>query len=70
MRNVTVFDKGEHVLMEMEITRAEYKAGGFKFTLKVPRVEDYLDNEYTADQLIPMEETECASVTEKATSES
>lgn len=69
MRDVRVFDKGEHVMMEMEVTRAEYKAGVFKFTLKVPGAEDYLDKEYTADQLIPMEDTECANATEKPISE-
>lgn len=58
MKNVTVFDKGEHVMMEMEITRAEYKGGVFKFTLKVPGIEDYLDKEYTADQLVPITKEE------------
>jgi hypothetical protein len=55
MREVRVFDKGEFVLMKMEITKAEYKAGEFKFRLKVPDREDYLDTEYTAEQLIPIE---------------
>ena len=54
MKEVRVFDKGEHVYLEMEVTKAEYKGGIFKFTLKVPNMEDYLDKEYTAEQLIPI----------------
>lgn len=55
MREVKVFDKGEHVMMELEVIKAEYKGGEFKFKLKVPDKEDYLDCEYTADQLVPMD---------------
>ncbi|MBR1909887.1 MAG: hypothetical protein IJ821_04805 [Lachnospiraceae bacterium] len=56
MREVKVFDKGEHVMMELEVIKAEYKSGEFKFKLKVPGKEDYLDSEYTADQLVPIDQ--------------
>lgn len=69
-RMVEMFDKGEHVMVEMEITKVELKGATHKYSLKVCGTEDYLKDKYIADQLIPMEETKCASVTEKATSES
>ena len=68
-RIVKMFDKGEHVMVEMEITKVELEGATHKYSLKVCGTEDYLKDKYTADQLISMEETECANVTEKATSE-
>ena len=69
-RMVKMFDKGEHVMVEMEITKVELEGATHKYSLKVCNTEDYLGKKCTADQLIPMEETECANVTEKPISES
>ena len=69
MRTINVFDKGEHVLVEMEITKVEFEGNIHKYSLKLANTEDYLKERYTADTLIPMEEEGCANVTEKHLSE-
>jgi hypothetical protein len=53
-----MFEKGEHVLVEMEITRVTLESGTHKYSLKFAGTEDYLDKDYTADQLIPIGEGE------------
>lgn len=55
MRTINVFDKGEHVLMEMEISKVEFEGGVHKYSLKVASSEDYLSKKYVAEQLIPMD---------------
>lgn len=55
-RIVEMLDKGEHVLMEMEIAKVTLVGGVHKYSLKVPNIEDYLDKEYTIEQLISMDE--------------
>lgn len=57
-RIVEMLDKGEHVLMEMEIAKVSLVAGVHKYSLKVPNIEDYLDKEYTIEQLMPMPKEE------------
>lgn len=53
-----MLDKGEHVLMEMEIAKVSLVAGVHKYSLKVPNIEDYLDKEYTIEQLLPIPKEE------------
>lgn len=55
MRSINIFDKGEHVLMEMEISKVEFEGGVHKYSLKVINSEDYLGKKYVAEQLIPMD---------------
>lgn len=69
-RMVKMFDKGEHVMVEMEIVKVELEGATHKYGLKIYNTEDYLEKKYTAEQLIPMEETECVSATVKPISES
>lgn len=54
-RIVEMFDKGEHVLVEMEITKVELEGATHKYSLKVCGTEDYLKDKYIAEQLIPIE---------------
>lgn len=54
-RIVKMFDKGEHVLMEMEISKVELEGITHKYSLKVSGTEDYLKDKYTAEQLIQMD---------------
>ena len=68
-RMVEMFDKGEHVMVEMEITKVELEGATHKYSLKVCGTEDYLKDKYITDQLISMEETKCANATEKPISE-
>lgn len=56
MKTVTMFEKGERILMEMEIDKVTLEGGIHKYSLKVPNVEDYLDQEYTFEQLIAKNE--------------
>lgn len=55
-RTVLMLDKGERVMMEMEVSKVALIGGIHKYSLKVPDIEDYLDKEYTIDQLIIMDE--------------
>lgn len=54
-RIVKMFDKGEHVLMEMEISKVELEGITHMYSLKVSGTEDYLKDKYTAEQLIQMD---------------
>jgi hypothetical protein len=53
-----MLDKGEHVMMELEVAKVALIGGVHKYSLKVPNIEDYLDKEYTIEQLITMDEVE------------
>lgn len=53
-RIVEMLDKGERVMMEMEIAKVSLVGGIHKYSLKVPNIEDYLEKEYTIEQLTPI----------------
>ena len=57
-RTVEMLDKGEHILMEMEIAKVSLVGGVHRYSLKVPDIEDYLDKEYTIEQLITINDEE------------
>lgn len=53
-----MFEKGEHILMELEIDHVTLEGGIHKYSLKVPGAEDYLDKKYTFEQLVLMDKKE------------
>lgn len=57
MKQVTIYEKGEHILMELEIWDRELKGNDIKYKLKVPGVEDFLEQQYSFDQLKPIEDS-------------
>lgn len=66
-RTVEMLDKGEHVMMEMEVAKVALTGGVHKYSLKVPNIEDYLDKEYTIDQLIIIDRKEGKEETNETT---
>ena len=53
MRQINVFDKGDKVYIEYEIDGLIFKNGTLYYKLKEPKSGTYLNNAYTADELIP-----------------
>jgi hypothetical protein len=58
MRQINLFDKGDRVLIEYEVESRFYKNDEMYYKLKEPINGTYLDNAYTADELIPKGEIE------------
>lgn len=58
MRAINIFDKGERVLLEMEITKIELVGSEPVYHLKVADTEDYLKDTYKFGKLIPHDEQE------------
>lgn len=56
MRQINVFDKGDRVAIEYEVESLMFKNGTIYYKLKNPATGTYLDNAYTADELIAMPE--------------
>lgn len=56
MRQVDIYDQGELVLVEMEVFHRELKGNDIKYKLKMPGKEDYLEQEYSFDKLIPVKD--------------
>ena len=52
MRQINVFEKGDRVCIEYEIEKLLFKNGQLYYKLKNPATGTYLDNAYTADELI------------------
>ena len=52
MRQINVFEKGDRVCIEYEIEELLFKNGQLYYKLKNPATGTYLDNAYTADELI------------------
>lgn len=52
MRQINVYDKGDRVCIEYEIEELLFKNGQLYYKLKNPATGTYLDNAYTADELI------------------
>lgn len=58
MRQINVFDRGDKVRIEYEIDSILFKNGTIYYKLKEPINGTYLDNAYTASELIPVKEGE------------
>ena len=52
MRQINVYDKGDRVYIEYEIDELLFKNGQLYYKLKEPSTGKYLDNAYTADELV------------------
>lgn len=55
MKQINVFDKGDKVYIEYEIESLIFKNGELYYKLKEPKSGTYLNNAYTADELIAVE---------------
>lgn len=55
MRQINVFDKGDRVAIEYEVESLMFKNGTIYYKLKNPATGTYLDNAYTADELIAVD---------------
>lgn len=55
MRQINVFDKGDKVYIEYEVESLMFKNGTIYYKLKNPATGTYLDNAYTADELVAKE---------------
>ena len=53
MRQINIYDKGDKVYIEYEVDSLIFKNGQLYYKLKESRYGTYLDNAYTADELIP-----------------
>ena len=60
MKQINVFERGDRVAIEYEIDSLIFKNGQLYYKLKNPTTGTYLDNAYTAQELIalPAVETE------------
>ena len=54
MKQINVFERGDRVAIEYEVDSLIFKNGTLYYKLKNPATGTYLDNAYTADELIPM----------------
>ncbi len=52
MKQINVFDKGDRVYIEYEVDSLIFKNGTIYYKLKEPVNGTYLDNAYTAEELI------------------
>lgn len=58
MKELTIFEKSDRVYIEYEIDSLIFKNGTIYYKLKEPVNGTYLDNAYTADELIPADEVQ------------
>lgn len=56
MKTVRMFEKGEHVYLEMEITSVRLAGSTVEYELKDAVTGEFLDNKYREDRLLPLEE--------------
>ena len=56
MKQINVFERGDRVAIEYEIDSLIFKNGQLYYKLKNSTTGTYLDNAYTAEELIPMPE--------------
>lgn len=54
MKQINVFERGDKVAIEYEIDSLIFKNGQLYYKLKNSATGTYLDNAYTADELIPV----------------
>lgn len=55
MRQINIYDKGDRVYIEYEIDSIFFKNGQLYYKLKEPSTGKYLDNAYTAEELISVQ---------------
>ena len=55
MREINIYEKGDEVYIKYEIDSLIFKNGTIYYKLKEPNNGTYLDNAYTADELISAE---------------
>ena len=60
MREITVYDRGDLVAIVYEIDSLLFKNGTIYYKLKNPATGTYLDNAYTAKELISMNGVQAA----------
>jgi len=56
MKQINIFDKGDKVYIEYEVDSLIFKNGQLYYKLKESRYGTYLDNAYTAEELIAVPE--------------
>ena len=54
MRQINVYDRGDRVAIEYVVDSLIFKNGQLYYKLKNAGTGTYLDNAYTADELIPV----------------
>lgn len=54
MKQINVFERGDKVAIAYEVDSLIFKNGTLYYKLKNPATGTYLDNAYTADELISM----------------
>ena len=54
MKQINVFERGDKVAIAYEIDSLMFKNNQLYYKLKNPTTGTYLDNAYTAEELIPM----------------
>jgi len=58
MKQINVYERGDKVAIAYEIDSLVFRNGQLYYKLKNPVTGTYLDNAYTADELIPMDHKE------------
>ena len=56
MKQINIYDKGDKVYIEYEVDSLIFKNGQLYYKLKESNNGTYLNNAYTADELIPVPE--------------
>ena len=56
MKTVRMFEKGEHVFIEMEISQVRLAGSTHEYELKDAKTGEFLDNMYHEERLIPLSE--------------
>ena len=56
MKQINIYDKGDRVYIEYEVDSLIFKNGQLYYKLKESRYGTYLDNAYTAEELIPVKD--------------
>lgn len=56
MKQINIYDKGDKVYIEYEVDSLIFKNGQLYYKLKECQYGTYLDNAYTAEELIPAPE--------------
>lgn len=55
MKEINIYEKGDEVYIKYEIDSLIFRNGTIYYKLKEPKNGTYLDNAYTADELISAE---------------
>ena len=58
MKEINIYEKGDEVYIKYEIDSLIFRNGTIYYKLKEPKNGTYLDNAYTADELISVEKGE------------